>query len=380
MKRTASLFLTIFLLTGCAKQPVTDKSDIKKQDETIKAVWIFYRELSMAEEKGGNAESFKKKIDGIFDNCVSLGINTVFFHVRPFADSFYPSDIFPLSEYLTGTQGANIDYDPLEIAVNSAHCRDISIHAWINPFRISFSTDFKQLAVSNPARKLFEDGSKLVCKTENGLYFNPSSAENHKLIIDGVREIVKNYNVDGIHIDDYFYPSTDESIDKAQYDLYKSKGGGMNLFEWRIQCINSFVSSLYNSVKSIDKNVVVSVSPAGNIDNNYNSLYADVRRWGSVKGYCDWLIPQLYYSFENETLPYKNAADEWRKITSCSEVKLIAGLGVYKAVEGDNDWTGDSVIEREWNYAEKCDYDGYALFSYSSIVSSDFKEKNTFFR
>lgn len=377
MKKAAALFLIIAFLTGCTKQLVTEKTVPVKKDETVKAVWIFYREISMADEKGGSESSFKKMISDMFYNCASLGINTVFFHVRPFSDAFYQSDIFPLSEYLTGVQGDKIDYDPLKIAVDCAHRRGISIHAWINPFRISFSTDSELLADSNPAKKLIENGSDLICKTESGLYYNPSAPENHKLIINGVREIVKNYNVDGIHIDDYFYPDTDESIDKAQYDLYKSKGGGLCLSEWRIQCINSFVAGLYNSVKSIKNNAVVSISPAGNIDNNYNSLYADVKRWGSVKGYCDWLIPQLYYGFDNKTLPYKKAADEWRKITTCTDVKLIAGIGAYLAAEGDGEWSDNTIIKRQWEYARNKEYEGYALFSYSSMASSDLKDNIT---
>ncbi|MCQ2480097.1 MAG: family 10 glycosylhydrolase, partial [Clostridia bacterium] len=183
----------------------------------------------------------------------------------------------------------------------------------------------------------------------------------------------KNYDVDGVHIDDYFYPDTVESIDKNEYQKYVKSGGELDLQSWRKQCVNSFVSNLYSSVKSINQNVIVSISPAGNIDNNLTKLYADVVRWGSVSGYCDWLIPQIYFGFDNKYLPYEKAINQWQKNTTCKSVKLIAGLGAYKALSGETDeWQSDDIICRQWQCADKKGYDGYVLFSYSSIVSPDF--------
>lgn len=381
VKKFISAFLIVILLTGCTRAEYKEQPAAPPEAETVRGVWLFYRELSMADEKGGTAEGFRKKINRIFDNCTELKINTVFFHVRPFGDSFYPSGIFPLSEYLTGKQGGEIDYDPLEIAVKSAHERNISLHAWINPFRISFSDDESLLADTNPALRLIKSDSSRVYRCSGGMYYNPSCEENHRLIIDGVREIVNNYDVDGIHIDDYFYPDTSEKVDKIQYENYIEKGGRLSLEEWRIQCVNSFVSGLYSAVKSADKNIIVSISPAGNINNNYKTLYADVKRWGSTEGYCDWLIPQLYYGFFNDTLPYEKAAAEWKKITTCGRVKLIAGLGAYKMLSSESEeWKNGSIIERQWQYAEKSGYEGLALFSYSSIISESFRNNGGFLR
>lgn len=372
VKKLILLFMIIIFLSGCAEQPLPNKDINPVIPKNIRAVWLFYREISMAVENGGTAESYTRKINEIFDKCVSLGINTVFFHVRPFADSFYPSELFPMSEYVTGKQGGAIDYDPLKIAVSLAHQKNISIHAWINPFRISFSDDEKLLCESNPAKELIKKGSDRVCKVGGGLYFNPADEENHRLIINGVREIVNNYDVDGVHIDDYFYPSTDECTDKNLYDAYIKGGGALPLSDWRIQKINSFVSSLYSAVKAQNKNLIVSISPAGNIDNNYKSLYGDVKRWGSTKGYCDWLIPQIYFGFENSVLPYEKAVLKWRKITSEKSVRLIAGLAAYKAAQKDGEWASDDIISHQWSFAAENGYDGFAMFSYSSLVSDDF--------
>lgn len=375
------MILSLCFLTACTQQPQNAEIYEPVQPETIRGVWLFYREISMADENGGTAESYTKKIGAIFDKCTEYGINTVFFHVRPFADSFYNSALFPWSEYITGQQGVSVAYDPLEIAINLAHKRGISLHAWINPFRISFFKDANKLSDNNPAKKLLNAKSDRVCTLSNGIYFNPADTENHKLIIDGVREIVKNYNVDGVHIDDYFYPDTAKSIDKNQYNAYVKSGGELSLQAWRIQCINSFVSSLYSSVKAVNRNVIVSISPAGNINNNLTQLYADVERWGSVNGYCDWLIPQIYFGFEHSTLPYEKAMKQWEKCTTCKSVKLIAGLGAYKAVSKDTDeWGSDDIICRQWQCAEKAGYNGYVLFSYSSIVSDDFGNNADFLK
>lgn len=372
--------MALVFLSGCAGQPAPIEKRNVIIPENVRAVWIFYREISMADENGGTAESFKNKMNGIFDRCASMGINTVFFHVRPFADSFYPSELFPMSEYLTGKQGGEIDYDPLSIAVSLAHQKNISIHAWINPFRISFSDDRTLLDVSNPAKELLRKGSDRVCRVESGLYFNPADEENHKLIINGVREIVKNYDVDGIHIDDYFYPSTDECIDKNQYDVYRKNGGVLTLSEWRIQKVNSFVSALYSAVKSENENLIFSVSPAGNIDNNYKSLYADVKKWGSEDGYCDWLIPQIYFGFENSVLPYEKAVSQWREIATDNSVRLIAGLASYKAAEGEGEWSDDDIISRQWKSAKQNGYNGFALFSYTSIAADEAEDNYSFIK
>lgn len=375
MKKIISLCIcvSLILLSACTdKETVTENEKALKSEE-IRGVWIFYQELSMKSENGGTEKRFTDKMNKIFDNCLSLGINTVFFHVRPFSDSFYPSDIFPMSEYLTGEQGKNTNYDPLKIAVECAHERDIALHAWINPFRISFSNDINKISSSNPSRKLIEEKSSRVCEVNNGFYYNPSCEENHKLIIDGVREIVNHYDIDGIHIDDYFYPDTDKSIDSEQYNEYINNGGKLSLDIWRMQNIDSFVSSMYSAVKSLNSDVIVSISPAGNIENNYNSLYADVKKWGSTIGYCDWLIPQLYFDFNNNVLPYETALNNWRKITTCENVKLLSGLGAYKVnEEKSGDWASSGIIERQYNSAVECGYDGFVLFSYTSIISEKF--------
>ena len=373
-KITALIIVIITIFCSCTTAP--ENPETPEPQTEIRGVWIFYRELSMAEESGGNEKSFENKIAAIYDNCVNSGINTVFVHVRAFGDSFYPSKIFPWSKYLTGIQGKAVDYDPLKIMIEQAHKRGLSFHAWINPFRVQLaSEDENKLCDSNPAKKLLKEKSRAVCKTAGGIYFNPADVSAQKLILDGIREIVSGYDIDGIHIDDYFYPSADEKIDKAEYESYQKNGGKLSLAQWRRECVSSFVSGMYRAVKSIKNDVIVSISPAGNVDNNLNTLFADVKEWCSDTGFCDWIIPQLYFGFENKKLPFKKAADEWSKITDTSKVTLLAGLAAYKAADSEGEWSDADILMRQTQYLESCgNYGGFCCFSYSSIVSDGFKE------
>lgn len=370
MKRIACLFLVVLIFGGCSF--ADKKQKVRTTGREISAVWISYNELSMKDENGGDEYSFRSKISKMFDNCADYGINTVFAQVRPFCDAMYYSEIFPWSAYLTGEQGEGVDYDPLEIMVEEAHERGLALHAWINPFRISFDSDTDKLSDDNPAKELLNDKAAKgrVVSADGGLYFSPASTDNQKLVIDGVREIINNYDVDGIHIDDYFYPSTDESVDKIYYDEYKKNGGSLYLDKWRLNVISSFVSQMYTAVKSEDTDCVFSISPAGNVSNNYEEEYADVELWCAERGYCDWIIPQLYYGFESRKLPFDKACRQWSELDKNGAVRMIYGVAAYK-VNGESDEfkAGSGIIEKQISVAKATDnYGGIAFFSYSALV------------
>ena len=382
MKRIISLFLMVIILfSGCTVQE--KENEHKKEVTAVSAVWIFYSELSMLDEKGGNESLFRTKISDMFDVCISRGINTVFLQVRPCADSFYDSSIFPWSYYLTGEQGKAVSYDPLGICVEEAHERNLSVHAWINPFRIAFSDDISKLSDNHPAMKWIAKKTNDVVFVNGGIYFSPASVDVQKLVLDGVREIIKNYDVDGIHIDDYFYPSVEAEVDSAFYKKYTAGGGDMSLKEWRLNTISAFVSQMYNVVKSENKECVFSVSPAGNIQNNYNEQYADVKLWCSQKGYADWIIPQLYYGFENDILPFDTALEEWTEIHTNSEIKMIYGIAAYKVNDSDEEWVaGRGMIDKQIKLIKDSgSAHGVAFFSYSSLVdekrSAEFENLST---
>lgn len=352
--------------------------------EELRAVWISYYELSMKAQKGGTEASFRQKISGMFQSVASAGFNTIIVQVRPFSDAFYPSGVYPWSAYLTGTQGEAPGYDPLHIMTEQAHHYGLSLHAWINPYRVSSSSDISALSPSNPARKWLEDenpeNDSWVVFTGGGLYYNPTVPQVRGLIVAGVKEVIEHYPVDAIHLDDYFYPSTDEKIDQKQYDAYTGSGGTRSRSDWRRENVSSMMRDLYAAVKSIDSRVLVGVSPAGDVARNRNSLYADVEKWGSQKGYVDYLMPQLYYGFENSSKPFEKTARQWASIVTNSRVQLFAGLAIYKSGKEDV-WAGKESDKQDtprYEWMRRHDliarqvellrsipsYSGFALFSY----------------
>ncbi len=327
----------------------------------------------MIEQKGGTKDFFTRKIEKIFSDCHEFGLNTVFVQIRPFSDSFYPSAIFPWSKYLTGEQGKKVDYNPLEIMVETSKKYGLSLHVWVNPFRISLNPDPDKLSEDHPALKYLD--SDVVYVSDKGIYFNPASLESQKLILSGIQEIAKGYNVDGIHIDDYFYPDTDKKIDENQYSQYIKNGGKLDLTSWRIEVINSFVSGMYRTIKSINPDIIFSISPSGNIKNNYDALFADVSLWSSEYGYCDIIIPQIYFGSEHKKQPFEKVLKQWEDMNNNSDVKLLCGIGAYKAVEPESaEWENPEIIRNQVKKVLSTEkYDGYCLFSYSSLVklSSD---------
>ncbi len=360
-----------------AKTTTTTKKQTTASQEEIRGVWLSYLEFPSA--KGKSASQYRKEANSIFSSLADFGINTVFLHARAFSDAFYLSTIFPTSKYVAGTQGASLSFDPFKIMLESAESYGLEVHAWINPFRVSSSADIATLSKSNPARKIYEAGNEdsQVCILSNGIYYNPASLKAQQLVLDGIKEILANYNVAGIHIDDYFYPSTDKTIDSAQYDAYTAAGGKSGLAQWRINIINAFVSAAYSAVKSYGQNKIFSISPAADIEKNRNQLYADVKVWLANEGYADWIIPQIYYGFENSTLPFDETADEWDSLKRHKNVKLICGLAAYKcgaqdayAGNGKNEWLNNSdILLRQIIYVKTHgSYSGTVLFSCNNIL------------
>ncbi len=353
----------------------TDKSgsEIVASGDEMRGIWISYSELSTAFE--GN---FETEIGIMFDNIKSLGLNTVFVHARAFCDAFYPSTLFPWSAYITGTEGVAPECDPLEIMVREAKKRDLEVHAWINPYRISYKTDdFGMLADSSYVKQYMAKNPNctFAVKYDGGLYLNPANPDAEKLIVDGVKEILDNYNVDGIHFDDYFYPTTSEDFDRSDYTAYfENNDNPMSLADWRRDNVSRMLKSVYSAVKSYGEDIVFGVSPAGNNERNFDELYADTDAWVSG-GYIDYIIPQLYfgYGYLPEKFSYGSLVSEWSKYSD--KTKLYVGLGAYKIGAGSNsekaDWISGNLLERQITDSRKLNYGGFVVFSYSSLFSND---------
>jgi len=262
--------------------------------------------------------------------------------------------------------------------VREAHNRGLSIHAWINPMRLMSDADIKGISDSYKIKQWYNSDDlrgKYIVKVNGTWYLNPAYSETVSLIADGVSEIVSKYNVDGIQIDDYFYPTTDKSFDSA---AYSASGTSSSLLEWRMSMVSNMVRKLYSSVKNVNSTAVFGISPQGSISNNYNDLYADVKTWCAQSGYVDYILPQIYYGFSNSTLPYSDTCAAWSSLVKNSSVKLVIGLAPYKigtedtwAGNGKFEWANNTdIIARQMAFAETLpNYGGVALYRYDSLFN-----------
>lgn len=371
------LALTLFVsFAGCATSVErSNKQNQADEKEYVSAVWLTYYELSTF-IKDKEEDDFKKSITKAFKELKSNGFNRLTVQVRPYADAFYKSKYFPMSAYCTGVQGKELSYDPLTIMVDAAHKYDLFFEAWINPYRVSTTNEFDKLSDNNMALKWKDTDNLIVC--DSGIYFNPASTEANELIVNGVKEIVSNYQVDGICFDDYFYPSSDKDIDKSSYQAYTKNGGELSLEDFRRSNVSEMIKSVYSAVKEINSNVTFGISPASNVEHNYNSLYADVELWATEEGYVDYLCPQIYFGFQNESQPFMKTTKSWVEMTKCD---LYVALPLYKSGEED-EFAGDSgknefvdnnnIIARQVTYLSKInDVDGFYIFSYSFLKDND---------
>lgn len=363
----------ILSLVGCSAAVKNNEKPVEQQ--YVKSVWLSYYELSQFTEDNDEAQ-FKKEITKEFKNLKSKGFNRVTVQVRPFADAFYRSEYFPSSAYCFKTQGAEMPYDPLEIMVEAAHKHNLSIEAWVNPYRVSSSTDFRELSDKNIALKYKDTDNLIVC--DSGIYFNPASNAVTELIVNGIKEIAENYSVDSICFDDYFYPSADKKIDENSYNSYKEKGGELSLEDFRRENVSNMVSSVYKAVKETNPDITFGISPASSVENNYNTLFADVEKWVSNDGYVDYICPQIYFGFQNENQPFMATVKQWCEMAECT---LYIALPLYKAgmedefagKNGKNEFTeNNNIIERQVIYLSKLDkISGFYIFSYSSLKDNE---------
>lgn len=332
-------------------------------------MWISYLDLYPILQ-GKSESSFRASFGVMLDNSRDIGCNTVYVHCRAFSDAYYESDYFPWTKYCTGTAGVSGGYDPLEIMVEEAHKRGMSVHAWINPMRIDTEKVIKQFPSDSIIKQWYDSGKvgTYIMPDDDSAYYwlNPAYEEVRALICNGVTEIIANYDVDGVHIDDYFYPTTDKSFDSKAF----AQSGASDLTAWRTDIISRMVSDMYKAVKRANPNVLFGVSPQGNIDNNYTFMYADVRKWCSESGYLDYIIPQIYFGFENQWCPFDKTAKAWSDMVTNPNVKIIYGLGIYNLGTNNEFTYGTQIFSRQISTCMNLsNYDGVALYRYDSCFN-----------
>lgn len=373
MKKIFVFFLIfIIFLSGNA---TVSKNKYVSEDLEIRGVYISYLEY-LTYFKGNSLSINKAYINKMLDNLSSININTIFLQVSPFSDSIYNSKIFPYSYTLTGVEGKNPGMDYLEYFIKEGKKRKIKIHAWINPYRISLTNDTNSLSKDNPAYSLLNTNS--VSISDNGIYYNPASPYVYSLILKQVTELITNYNIAGIHFDDYFYPNN--KIDLVNYENYKNKNkSDISISEYRLNVVNSLIKSVYTLIKDYNKDLIFSIAPDGNINNNYTYHFADVKTWLSDNNYIDLILPQVYYGFSNQYKPFINTLNEWHDLIK-NDTKIVPVLAFYKVGNVDNqagkgsfEWVNNkNIIKNQINFSKTLKkYQGYVLFRYDFLFNSN---------
>ncbi len=375
--------VTIFVIKEYEKKDMPVISDIipvssidERNEETengkIYAVWLTYSEIGSIVKDKSESE-YRKSLQALFDNLLQNKINTVFYQCRAFCDSFYYSDIFPVSKYVY-TDTNQLTFDPLEIFLSMGKSYGVSIHCWLNPYRVSYDGEFENLPQNSPVRNLYKNDKSTLIICDKGIYLNPAHNESVKLVLDGIREILKKYDVDGIHFDDYFYPESKNIKDDVLYKKYKKEGGNLALNQWRRENVNALVGSVYSLVKSFDESLIFSISPSADIEKCKNVFYADVEKWCNEEGFADYIIPQIYYGYDNEKMPFDKVLEEWEKLSVKGNVNLLCGLAVYKcgrvdefAGDGKKEWIENvNILSQQYEQTLKSPvWQGFSLFSYS---------------
>ena len=350
---------------------------VKSSNTETRAVYFSYIEFDNY-LKGKSDEEQKENIIEVLDNIKSIDFNKIILHVRAFSDSIYKSDYYPISKSVLNDKGEYPSYDVLEFFIKESHKRDILVDAWINPYRISNLKDVSKLSSDSIYFK-YPD-SKV---TEKGIYLNPANKDVQELIVKGIVEIVKKYDVDGIHFDDYFYP--DKEIDLNSFNEYIKNGGKKSINEYRYDNVKTLIKNVYSSIKKENKNVLFGISPEGNIDNCLNNSYLDVNELLSNDGYIDYIMPQIYFGFFNQTRPFKETLDKWSNLIKVDSIKLIPALAFYKsgnidkyALSGSDEWINNSdIISRQIILSRNNDkYNGFSLFSYNYLFNDNYKNDN----
>jgi uncharacterized lipoprotein YddW (UPF0748 family) len=361
-KNTKHSFLVIvvllcvcFIVYFLFPRPTCSLSSLDKR-----AVWFSYSDLAKFSYESRDAfiEDFSEALR-VVDNYKN---NTIIVQVRPFADALYQSKIYPISKVIC--HRSSLSFDPLEEMIKLAHKKGISIEAWINPYRISLNKNTYQNFMELSSKKSWlEDTKQSIGYATYKYIFNPESQDVRDYIIAGVKEIVENYEVDGIHFDDYFY------IEGTHGETTQGQ---------RMDNVNMLIQDVYQSIKSINSNIVFGISPQGNYENCVNEG-ADVDTWLKEDGYVDYIMPQVYWSDQygpdGKTRMFTDRIELYAGLKRQKTVMLYAGLALYQSGEEldlDKGWTlSSSNISEQVQILSNNGYKGYSLFNYSSLLKED---------
>jgi len=330
IRAVAALGLTAAALscTACVTGPTDDPRDDRPPEVTreFRGVWIAtVANIDWPSAPGLPVKQQQDELLALLDQAAEMNLNAVIFQVRTTADALYESSIEPWSAYLTGEQGRAPEpfYDPLQFAIEHAHERGLELHAWINPLRASHPTYKGELDDRHVTRTM----PAAVPTYGTMAWMDPGHPDTLRHTLAVVRDLVGRYDLDGLHIDDYFYPYPQNAggkkiafPDGVTYDAYRQSGGTLARDDWRRQNVDTMVEQMHRQIKAIKPHVKFGISPFGiwrpghpdyvkGMD-QYAAIYADAKRWLEA-GWCDYFTPQLYWSIENPDQSFLGLLDWW---------------------------------------------------------------------
>ena len=331
----------------------------------FRGVWIAtVNNIDWPTHGNWNTEKQKEDFKKILDMHQRNGMNAVVVQIRPSGDAFYPSEYEPWSEWLTGTQGKAPSpyYDPVKFMIEEAHKRGMEFHAWLNPYRAVFNTKTSSIASNHITRKhpewFLTYGDKR--------YFDPGNKEAQAFVVSVVRDIVKRYDVDAIHMDDYFYPYRIPGKEFPDEATYQRSGSKLKKDDWRRSNTDSIIRALSIAIKQEDKLCRFGISPFGvwrNRDQdpdgsdskagqtNYDDLYADILLW-LKKGWIDYVTPQLYREIGDDKMAYEKLLDWWSRHSYGKHVYI--GHGIYRGVTKETKgWANPKQIPDQIKYIRR---------------------------
>nr|WP_300168073.1 family 10 glycosylhydrolase [uncultured Flavonifractor sp.] len=384
----AAVLICALVLVGMTIRTQTSagqgEAEAKNPDQ-FRAVWVstVYR-LDYPSKATTDPAVLKADADKILQTCADLGMTAVILQVRPSADALYPSNYYPWSADLTGRQGqAPADgFDPLEYWVEQAHALGLELHAWINPFRVTKGgqSEYDSLTAGHPA-KVHPDW---VVEYDGKYYFDPGLPDVREYIIQSAEELARNYDIDGIHLDDYFYPGAgfDDGDTYAKYGSNFSDVG-----DWRRDNVNQLVKALGERLHAIDPELSYGISPSGvwadrssqsqgsNTTGGFESYYAsyaDSRKWVK-EGWIDYICPQVYWYIGHSSMDYETIVKWWADTVKGTGVSLYIGMADYQAgnTNPSSPWYGVEAIRQQLALNETIpQVDGEVHFRYQFLAEN----------
>jgi uncharacterized lipoprotein YddW (UPF0748 family) len=379
--RLLAFFVSITGLLAVSARPAL--ADVPPKRE-LRGVWIATVEnIDWPSSRNLTPEQQRREYRRMLDIQQRNGINAVFVQVRPASDAFYQSDLEPWSRWLTGTQGKapSPAYDPLPFLIEEAHNRGMEFHAWFNPYRASMDSVTRRLAPNHP----FRQHPEWFLRYAGKLLYNPGLPEVRQYINRVILDVVRRYDIDGVHFDDYFYPYPEAGQvihDEAAFAQFNPSN--LSLPDWRRQNVNVLVRDLHDSIQHTKRWVKFGVSPFGvwmNQRNDpegsatsafegYSGLYADAREW-TRQGWVDYILPQLYWSSSFKVAAYPVLLEWWSRNRFGRH--LYIGQGAYRMLETsrrDTAWLGNRELPRQvrMNRSFPADVQGSVFFSSKSLI------------